>query len=235
MTQYSGSMNDPFAASPAEPPRTSGLAVASLVCSLIFCCPITTILAPVLGLAAIVSIGNNPTRRGKGLALAGILLGIIFTAGQAWAYFKLYKVGMEFMQVVMTGPRDALNKGFSGDIAGFRASFIGPGATAPDDQAKAFLDELTKRYGTFQTSAFDESAGGPRQQTGQPAIPFPYVLTFSGGTVNAEAEIVFFDEATQTFAKKLGYILIKDPDQGNLRFPPDAVTVPPGGAGGGTP
>jgi hypothetical protein len=234
MTQYSGSMNDPFVASPSEPPRTSGLAVASLVCSLIFCCPITTILAPVLGLAAIVSIGNNPMRRGKGLALAGIILGIIFTVGQAWGYFKLYKVGMEFMQVVMTGPRDALSKGFSGDIAGYKASFIGPGATAPDDQAKAFLDELTKRYGSFQTSALDESSGGPRQ-TGQPAVPFPYVLTFSGGTVKAEAEIVFYDEATQTLANKLGYILIEDPDKGNLRYPPDAAAAPTGGAGGGTP
>lgn len=223
MTQYSGSMNDPFAASPAEPPRTSGLAVGSLVCSLIFCCPITTLLAPFLGLAAIVSIGNNPMRRGKGLALAGILLGIIFTAIWAVALVWIGGYAKEAFAMVEGGPREALTAGFNGDIAGFKAQFHGDGATAPDDQARAFLDELRKRYGGFVSSQMSES-GRTNPQPGNPVVPFPYILTFDNGNVDATVEIVFADQQTGGFINKLGSIVVHDPQRGDLTYPSPVST-----------
>ena len=66
--------------------KTSGIAIASLVCSLICCIPVTTILGILLGVGAMVSIGSNPEKKGKGLAITGIILGAVFTALQAWAY-----------------------------------------------------------------------------------------------------------------------------------------------------
>ena len=42
-----------------ESGKTSGLAVSSLICSLIFCCPLTTIVGPFLGLGAFIQIGRN--------------------------------------------------------------------------------------------------------------------------------------------------------------------------------
>ncbi len=58
-----------FNASPTET-KTSGLAVTSLVFSLILCCPLTTILGPLLGLGALVQIGRNPALKGRGIAFA---------------------------------------------------------------------------------------------------------------------------------------------------------------------
>jgi len=58
---------------PAEPPRTSGLAIASLVCGILgLCTGITALVGLVLGIVALVKISRNEDRiGGKGLAIAG--------------------------------------------------------------------------------------------------------------------------------------------------------------------
>ena len=60
-------------APPAEPPRTSGLAIASLVCGILgLCTGITALVGLVLGIVALVKISRNEDRiGGKGLAIAG--------------------------------------------------------------------------------------------------------------------------------------------------------------------
>jgi hypothetical protein len=67
------------------PPSTNGMAIASLVCSLlslplIMFCGIPTLLAGLtgvgLGLGALVQISNRP-QPGKGLAIAGIVVGVV--------------------------------------------------------------------------------------------------------------------------------------------------------------
>ena len=72
MTQF----ESPFDAGDPGEQKISGLAIGSLVCSLICCVPVTTIPGILLGIWAMVSIGNNPARKGKGLAVAGIMLGV---------------------------------------------------------------------------------------------------------------------------------------------------------------
>lgn len=58
-----------------EAPKTSGLAVASLVLSF-FC-----IIGPILGIVALVRMGRRPHLRGKGLAIASIPVGFLFGLG----------------------------------------------------------------------------------------------------------------------------------------------------------
>jgi len=63
-----------------EPPakgKLSGLAIASLVLSLIMCVPICPFIGAILGIVAVLKIGKNPSLRGKGMAIAGIVLGIV--------------------------------------------------------------------------------------------------------------------------------------------------------------
>jgi len=64
-------------------PKTSGLAIASLICSLIGLLACGIILCPLgfgLGLGARASIAKSGgTRKGDGLAIAGIVIGIIGT------------------------------------------------------------------------------------------------------------------------------------------------------------
>src|SRR4051812_37002466 len=71
----------PGAGAYAQPPRTSLAAVMSLVCGILGCIPlITSILAVLLGIVGIV-VTRDPRRTGRGLAIAGLILGLIGVVG----------------------------------------------------------------------------------------------------------------------------------------------------------
>ncbi|MCH8260515.1 MAG: DUF4190 domain-containing protein [Planctomycetes bacterium] len=198
-----------------QPPatKTSGLAITSLIFSLIVCCPIATIIGPLLGIGALVQIGRNPALKGRGLAFAAIIMGIAFSAAQGLGGYSMYK---NFIEPMYVGPGDALTSGFAGDIAGFKGHFYGPGATASDEQATAFIEQLRQRYGTFVSSKLNQQT----QPQGGPAMEFGYFLSFENTTVDAEAQIIYADETTGVWPKALGYITIFDPDLGDLAYPP---------------
>jgi hypothetical protein len=202
----------PFDASAAGPQKTSGLAIASLVCSAILCCPVTTIIGPLLGVVALATIPRTPGVKGRGFAVAGILLGIVFTIGQFFGGYKFWDL---FGVPMMVGPRDALTAGSADDIPGFKSHFYGPGETAPDAEAILFLDAVRDRYGAFIGS---ELAQG-QQPAGGPVMVFEYVCGFEDDTVTAEVEIVFADEQTGAWPGRLGFIRIVDPDLGDLVYP----------------
>ncbi|MBT8486136.1 MAG: hypothetical protein HKO59_12120 [Phycisphaerales bacterium] len=200
--------------------KTSGMAITALVFSLIFICPLTTLLGPLLGLIAFFKIGSDPTRKGKGIALTAIVLGLLFTAGWVYGGMKIGKLVGESMQVVSNGAPDALRAGFAGDMATFKAQFHGAGAAATDEEVQAFLGELEQRYGAFVSASFrpDRQASSP--QFGTPSQVFPYDATFDQGTREVEAEVVFADQATGQMVMKLGYITVVDDDLGDLTYPP---------------
>ena len=52
----------------SELQERSGLATAALICSCIICCPITTIIGPILGLIALLGLRGKPEIKGKGVA-----------------------------------------------------------------------------------------------------------------------------------------------------------------------
>lgn len=222
MTQFA----DPFASPPggpvSEPPKTSGLAIASLVCSLLGCCPIvTSLLGVILGGAAMVSIGGNPARKGRGLAVTGLLLGVIGLVawGAGIAYVAPYV--KEAFGLVQTGPADALSAAANGDAAAFKADFWGDAASASDEAVLAFIADAEGRYGAYQGCRFDQQAQAQRSPSyGQPIVAFPYILDFADASVDAEVEIVFSDPLRGGFVMKFGSITIVDPDRGDLIFPP---------------
>ncbi len=218
---------------PAQPATRSGLSVTALVMSLIGLVPclglITGPIGVLLGLIGVVSI--KPPRTGKGMALAAVILGVIITSVHVWGAKMVYDFGYGFYAFMMKGPEDALNKRFAGDIAGFKAEFHGAGAIASDGEAQAFIDVLRAQYGSFASAAFDQKSGQqPPTQPGQAAVPLPFVLTFANKTVNAEVELVFGDQKTGAFFKKIGYIKVLDPAAGDPTYPLSAApstTSPP--------
>lgn len=215
----------PFEGAPAGEQKTSGLAIASLVCSLICCLPITTIPGILLGVAALVSIGNNPGRKGKGLAFTGIALGVLFTIGQAIIYPPAYAYAKVWMELVAFGPQPALIDGYGGDIAAFKAHFHGPGAAASDAEAQAFIDQLRDRYGEYQSLTMVGQNTQPAP--GSPIVPFDYVLVFDNAQVDCVTEIAFADKQTGTFVNKLHSITVIDTKLGDLTYPPaEAAGVP---------
>jgi hypothetical protein len=61
----------------APPQKTNGLAIASLVLGILCCVPFGGVLAIILGVVALQQISAQPQTGGKGLAIAGIVLGSI--------------------------------------------------------------------------------------------------------------------------------------------------------------
>jgi hypothetical protein len=217
MSQFEAPADSHYAS--AAPPRTSGIAVASLVSSLIFCCPITTILGVLLGLVALVSIGGNPARKGKGLAIAGIVLGIIFTAGQAYFANTAWKA----YGIFRDAPGEALRPGFAGDYAAMRRNFGPAGEQATDAEAQAFVEELRARYGSVQRSELDFQAyRGMQPQPGQTVVELPWALVFDQERVMANLTM---DQSQQSGDDRIIFSRIEviDPDRGNLVFPPAAA------------
>jgi hypothetical protein len=233
MTQYPTSFNDPYANPMGEPAKTSGLAITALVMSLIICCPLTTVLGVVLGGIAFVTIGSNPMRKGKGLAVAAILIGLVATV--LWVIGGLwFKNTMEkFFQTLTEGPTTAMKAGFASDEAGFKAQFYGVGASATDAEVSAFIEDLRSRYGEFVAADMDQNAKPSQPPFGKTTIPFPYQLTFDKATVSAEVSIVIADEKTGQWVWKLGSITVHDPQGATIAFPPGPSTT--GGARTGRP
>src|SRR5205807_86574 len=87
------------AAKEATGRRTSGLALASILLALIGAFTVVgTLAAVVLGVLALLQIAGKPDRlAGKGYALAGILLGVLLTAGTLFAVTSLELFGLTAM------------------------------------------------------------------------------------------------------------------------------------------
>ena len=101
--------------SPGTKPKTNAAAIVSLICGLVGCLGITAIVAIISGVIGIKN-ANRPdyAGKGKGMALAGIILGIVFLG--VWAM------------------------GLAGGVGGFMMAL--KGSEAPRNQAKAFVQEL---------------------------------------------------------------------------------------------
>ncbi|MEO6123707.1 MAG: DUF4190 domain-containing protein [Ilumatobacteraceae bacterium] len=73
-----------FGGVPAGPQKTNGLSIASLVLSLVniipcfWAFPIPALLGVIFGFVGRKQISNNPQAKGKGLATAGLIIGLVF-------------------------------------------------------------------------------------------------------------------------------------------------------------
>ena len=132
MMQFAPGLDNPE----VQPPKTSRLAVTSLIFSLILCCPLTTILGPLLGLVSVIRIGGNPALKGRGISVAAILLGENSTGGQFWGRRWIYETNFVLMLV---GPRDALANGLDANIAGLYDNLQGRGASRRDRVSSASI------------------------------------------------------------------------------------------------
>ncbi|MFT3686749.1 MAG: DUF4190 domain-containing protein [Phycisphaerales bacterium] len=122
--------------SPAPQARTSMLAISSLVCSLICCLPGLSILGTLLGAAAVFRISaSNGRRRGLGLAIAGIVIGLMVSVCYigAWA---LTAASIKQMMGVGNAIVENLSKD---DAAALRAKI-------PADRAALLTDERWKKF-----------------------------------------------------------------------------------------
>jgi Domain of unknown function (DUF4190) len=72
--------------------RTSGAAITSLVCGLIMCIPFVTGLVAVITGFIGISTTSNPAVKGRGMAIAGLILGLLSLAG--WGLLSIGSVAL---------------------------------------------------------------------------------------------------------------------------------------------
>lgn len=71
------------------PQKTNGMAIAGFVTALACCSPVGIILSAI-GLS---QIGKDPTQKGKGLATAGLIIGIVSLVATIFYYIFIFSTG----------------------------------------------------------------------------------------------------------------------------------------------
>jgi hypothetical protein len=217
----------------AEPPRArvSPWALATLVCGLSFLCPVAPLLGLVLGAVALADLRRRPWRRGGRMVAAGMLISVLALAGWAAAAWWW---DVHARRPMLQGPLPELAAGLAGDTGGFQAGFFQPGGVQSGrEEAAAFLEEISRRYGRLIGSSQrqERPTAGPGQDENKAADDRPpvtdfsrprikYTLHFDLGPVDADAEFVVTSPGVRGLVLKFSWLAIRDPQRGDLCYPP---------------
>ncbi len=209
---------DPAEPAPGAPaaPRTSRWSIAAILCSSAIFCPPLALVGPLLGVYALIDIRRRPHLKGRRLAVAGMVIGLLVTAGWirgAWWWDRNARAPM------LTGPRTAFAAGFAGDLKGFKAEFIGDAATARDAEVATFIVKLRRRYGEFIDCASDEEGQVDGSALDQAGVSIPYTLRFERAEVEARAVFHVWAEDEPGLVLKFSSVVVLDPEEGDLAYP----------------
>jgi hypothetical protein len=144
---------DDFSGIPV-PARMSVMAVIALVCGILGCLPLVGVIAILLGVTAIFLIAASKGRvRGTGLAVGGIVLGLIFTAVYVFIAIGAVTGAQQFNAKVIM-PAQAAVKGIqTGDRASIRKLLTPASAAAVTDaQIDQFAGDVKSEFGAFKSS-----------------------------------------------------------------------------------
>jgi hypothetical protein len=169
-------------------------------------------------LSAIISISAHPAeRRGKGLAMAGIIVGILTTAlGGAGIVFvaQIYRGMGEFIAQDVPA---AMEAGYDGKLAEFRAVLsTRASGRAADAQIQQYLDDLAGRYGPYVGMQLSRDMSSFRG--GDDGAIMPVQFEFEGGKV-VDGEIYVVLEQASRSGWRLDSMTVFDPTLGDLTFP----------------
>lgn len=227
MSQVDAGAFNPYDAG-GEPPKTSLLAVSGFVSSLIFCCPLTSLVGLLLGVGGLVSVSSsNGRRKGTGLAAAAIIISIVSMAGQIWFAQKLvpYFQGVGRIVVLsMVGPQPLISDLQLGDIESARTYLYPPlDEVITDGQLQYFADQITERYGAVQEWVPQQYSPQTTSGTGEQTINLTSQLNFANQTCRASIQISFFQGPNGMIEQSgISQITIEDKDLGDLVLDKDA-------------
>ncbi len=217
---------------PAPAPRReiSFWALASVVCAVGSACPIAapaTLLGIVFAIVALRETARKPHRTGRRLAIAG-LVGCLLAATGWMIVARWWHLNVRVP--LRDGPFPALIAGQAGDVAAFMAVFQDGG---DEIEAARFLTSLTRQYGPLLEWSLREET--PQQTGPRTPVPpqtqidvrrprVPYQLRFESGAADADALFVIA-EPGQGFVLKFAWLVVRDPQGGDLVYPSSAAPL----------
>lgn len=180
---------------PAGPAPMSGMAIAGFVSSVIVCCPV---FSPLLGLIfSLVGLSQTKggARRGRGLALAGLIISLLVVPLQGWGIPALAEVVGSWARIAM-----AATAFQGGDTDAGISAWYGLGspelksAFTEDEFASWINGEFTKRGG-LQSLQLDSGQQGDRSSDGN-RDRLPWQARFPDGT-----EIIYLELSTNSWGR----------------------------------
>ena len=209
-----------------EIPERSGLATAAFVCSVIICCPVTTVVGPILGLIALISLRGKPNVKGKGFALSAIVIGLLSTV--LWAIVIPLSINwfVQFVEEVGDTATTTISAGYEGDYAEFRTNLTRSSATVTDDEIQEFIEELQSRYGEFDSAVFVYDRNVEDLQPTGIETPFAVRLVFETTDVEVDCMYEIVPQGGLEINLLIGCMLIHDAKNGDLVFPKGSYCEP---------
>ena len=198
--------------------KRSGLATASLICSLIVCCPIVTIVGVILGIVALFRIRSSGMT-GRGLAWSGIIIGLLTTIVSSLIIAFIASAAMEVLDQTPKLVTTAIQSGIDGDVEAFRAEFSFEAASAQDEEVATFIETLTSRYGTFDEAVIDMAAMQGSQESSNGQAELPMQLVFETQSVSSTVVIDIGQSEESWIDVKIQCLSIHDSEKGDLAFP----------------
>jgi hypothetical protein len=166
------------------PPRTSGAAIGSLVCGLLGCIPfVTSLVAVILGFVGLRAT-SRPGVSGRGLAIAGLILGLLGILGWVGGSVFLYWGMGKFKELAAQEMQPFVNAIVSGDMEK-AATFT--------SMSEAQLTELRAQVGEWGTlDAVSISGFNSSKINGRDTVSLKGTATFS--KAGGKSFEVFFDD-----------------------------------------
>jgi hypothetical protein len=197
-----------------------GMATASLICSLILCCPIVTLVGVILGVVALLKIRGS-AMSGRGLAWAGIIIGILTTTLTTLFMIIALILTLSVLEQTPESVTTAIKAGITGDIEKFRMEFTHDAIAASDDEITIFLETISTRYGVFDEAVIDTATmqAGQQPSTGEGEKELAIQLVFETKTISAIAVFTFAKGTDSLFDVQIQCLLIRDPENGDIAFP----------------
>jgi hypothetical protein len=196
----------------------SSMATASLICSLILCCPIVTLVGIILGIVALVRIRGSEMS-GRGLAWAGIVIGILTTSLTTIFIIIAMNIGFGVLEQTPESVTTAIKAGMTGDIVTFRSEFTHDAVAASDDEITSFLELISTRYGVFDKAVIDMATMQAGQQPSGDEPEIPIQLVFETKTISAVTVFTVVEGAESLVDVQISCLLIRDPENGDTAFP----------------
>jgi hypothetical protein len=197
----------------------SGLATTSLICSLIICCPIATIVGPILGLIALIKMKAKPQISGRGFAWSGIIIGVVSTIVWVGIGAFVTKMGLDFLEKVATLSTETIQAGYEGDYQKFRGNLTRSSSSVTDEEIKSFIDTLQTRYGKFDSSILNMQDQNYSSEASESAEVIPVRFIFE---TNDASGLLFLEITSGTwfdYEMHISKITIFDSKDGNIEFP----------------